>query len=74
MAIAVGNTVYWTSGGVTYSGTVLQTPTVLQTSGLPNQDGGEPFYVVDAVSPSIGGKVTSTTPIPVRQSEVRLNP
>lgn len=70
MAIVAGNTVYWTSGGITYSGTVLSTPTLLST-GAPNQSGGEQFYVVDAVSPSPGGEVTSTTHLLIRAAEVR---
>jgi hypothetical protein len=71
MALVEGNTGYWTSGGVTYSGTVHLTP-LLHTNGSPNQDGGEPFYSFVSVSP-VGGLVTSTTVVKVRATEVRAS-
>lgn len=53
---AIGATVQWTSGGVTYTGTVLATPTQLAND-APNQSGGEPFYQVQPSSP-IGSDTT----------------
>lgn len=69
MAIVTGNTVYWTSNGVTFSGVVINTPTTLST-GLPNQEGGEPFYTVNTVT-APGFTFAASLVMAVRQSEVR---
>lgn len=69
MAIAAGNTVYWTSNGNTIQGVVITTPTTL-ASGLPNQNGGEPMYTVNTVT-GPGTAFPASQVIAVRQMDVR---
>jgi hypothetical protein len=69
MAIVAGNTAYWTSAGITYSGTVLTTPTQL-ANGLPNQEGGEPMYTLNNQLPLVGS-ITAATVVTVRSVELR---
>lgn len=71
MAIAVGNTIYWTSNGVTFSGVVLTTPTQ-NANGTVNQGGGEPFYTVNTVT-APGFTYAAKTVLSVRQAEARAS-
>ena len=71
MAFAIGTTIYWTSGGTVYQGTVVDTPTQV-ASGGPNLRGGEPVYHVNNVLPA-NGAVTSTTVLVVRSIEARAS-
>ena len=63
---AVGSTVYWSNGGVAYSGVVVNNQTTLKNT-APNYGGGEPIVEITAT-------VGNQTVVFVRASELSSTP